>query len=269
MSINRFWPILVVFCGITGVAVAQSGPDRDAFRADVKALRAELRATAMAKPPAPGGTDTDSFGRNVVFDGLLQSGRVSFQTDCTPDPASPLGPDDRCVVPNPAPGSTSFDLPDLGRLTVSARSAHSLLCHWLTPIAYYRLENSDPVPEHDATFRLAPYVVVESLVLDDPSLIDPTTGLPFEGQLVASFAATYWEQRTLGPGQTFTRQFSETRVCIEGFVNKASLMGVYGLTEAQATAVFRNPITLRFGLRGSVALVTEASVPYGLRVVGD
>lgn len=269
MSIKRFWLILAVLCVTAGVAVAQSVIDRDDFRADVKALRAELTATAAAAKPAPGGGDPDSFGRNVVFDGLLQSGSVSLASDCTPDPNNPLGPDDRCVELNPAPASTSFDFPDIGRLTIPGRSARSLLCHWLTPIASYNFSNTTGVPQPNAIFYLRPYVVVESPVLSDPSLIDPTTGLPFNGQLQASFAATYRDEQSLEPNQTAVRWFSETRVCIGGFLNKASLIGTYGLTDAQATAVFRHDITLRFGLRGSVALVDNATVLYGLRVVGD
>lgn len=269
MSIKRFWLILAVLCVTAGVAAAQSTTDRDDFRADVKALRAELAATAMAKAPAPGGGDPDSFGRNVVFDGLLQTGSVDFQADCTPDPIYPPGPDDRCVVLNPAPASTSFDFPDIGRLTIPGRSARSLLCHWLTPIAFYGFENSDPASQHNAAFNLTPYVIVESPVLSDPALIDATTNLPFNGQLRASFAATYYDQQSLGPGQNVLRRFSETRVCIGGFLNKASLVGVYGLTDAQATAVFRHDITLRFGLSGSLTLVNGGNVLYGLRVVGD
>lgn len=269
MSMKRFWIILAV-CGLTAsAAVAQSATDRADLRREVKALRAELTATAAAPPVAPGGADTDSFGRNVQFDGLLQAGTVSLQADCTPDPANPLGPDDRCVVLNAAPSSTGFVLPDIGRLTIPGRSAHSLLCHWLTPIAYYSFQNSTGAFQPNANFRLLPYVVVESSVLSDPSLIDPTTGLPFNGKLESSFAATYQDSQSLDPGQSATRRFSETRVCIGGFLSKQGLVQNYGLTDAQATQVFRHDITLHFGLRGNTTLVDSGFVIYGLRVVGD
>jgi len=265
MSTKRFWLILAV-CGATAsIAVAQSATDRADFRSEVKASR-----TAPANKPAPpGGTDTDSFGRNVQFDGLLQAGTVLLESDCTPDPANPLGPDDRCLVLNPAPALTSFDLADIGRLTIPARSAHSLLCHWLTPIAVYSFENTTGVFQPNATFRLIPYVIVESEVLNDPTLIDPTTGLPFNGQLEAGFSATYQDSQSLDPGQRATRRFSESRVCIGGFLSKNALMETYGLTDAQAAAVFHHDINLHFGLRGNAALVPGASIIYGLRVVGD
>jgi len=46
-------------------------------------------------------------------------------------------------------------------------------------------------------------------------------------------------------------------------------MSTYGLTDAQATQVFRHDMTLRFGLRGSAKLIDASFVIYGLRVVGD
>ncbi len=269
MSAKKFCITLVVCGAIASVAFAQPATDRADLRREVKALRAELTATTMSPSAAPGGADTDSFGRNVIFDGLLQAGTVNLQSDCTPDPLNPLGPDDRCLVLNPAPASTGFDYPDIGRLTIPGRSANSLLCHWLTPIAYYSFSNPTGVFQPTARFQLAPYVVVESSVLSDPSLIDPTTGLPFNGKLETAFAATYQDSQSLDVNQTATRRFSETRVCIGGFLSKQGLIQNYGLTDAQATQFFRHDITLRFGLRGTAKLVDSAYGIYGLRVVGD
>jgi hypothetical protein len=274
MSTKRVLTILGFCCLIAGWAFAQSAADhaklRSEFRAEVKAMSAGHVVTALSPAPRPGGDDPDSFGRNVVFDGLEQSGYVSLQSDCTPAPGDPpLGPNDRCVVLNPAPAATSFDLPDIGQLTIPGKSAHSVLCHWLTPIAYYTFENPTGTFQPNAIFRLSPYVVVESEVLNDPSLIDPMTGLPFAGQLTTSFAATYWDSQSLDVNQMVSRYFSESRVCIAGFLSKAGLMGNYGLTEVQAKAVFSHDMTLHFGLRGNAQLVGYGQVTYGLRVVGD
>jgi hypothetical protein len=266
MSTKQFWIGLAV-CGATAsVVTAQSATDRADVRREAKALRSELAERAAP----PGGLDSDSFGRSVKFDGLMQSGVVTLLDDCTPEPGEPPpGPDDRCVVLNPAPAATAFDFADIGRLTIPGRSANSLLCHWLSPIVFYSFQNPTGVFQPNATFRLIPYVVVESEVLDDPALIDPTTGLPFGGQLETGFAATYSDAQSLDPGQRATRRFSLSRVCINGFLSKSALMEVYGLTEAQAKQVFKRDMTLRFGLRGNAALVSGASVLYGLRVVGD
>jgi len=273
MSMKRFSIFLAVVFVTAGFAVAQSPADRGDVRGDVrtdlKALSTELTATAMSLSPAPGGGDTDSFGRNVQFDGLVQSGYVYFQADCTPDPANPLGPNDRCVTLNPAPGTTTFDLPDIGQLTIPGKSVHSLMCHWLTPLASYSFANPTGVFQPNARFRLSPNVVVENPVLNDPSLIDPTTGLPFNGKLLTGFAATYQDAQSLDVNQSASRTFSETRVCIAGFISKQNLIQGYGLTDAQAKEFFKKDTTLHFGLRGNLALVDNGYVTYGLRVVGD
>lgn len=262
--------IMVTLGTMAGIAAAQFAADRADVRREAKELWADLAAVEGAPGPPPGGADTDSFGRNVKFVGLLQSGVVTLQDDCTPLPGDPPpGPDDRCVTLNAAPAATSFDLPDIGRLTIPGKSAASLLCHWLSPIVMYRFQNLTGVPQPGATIRLVPYVVVESEVLNDPALIDPSTGLPFGGRLETGFAAAYQDAQSLAPGETALRRFSESRVCIGGFLSKRALVDGYGLTNAQAEKVFKKDITLRFGLRGHAAMVSAGVVTYGLRVVGD
>lgn len=238
------------------------------LRREADLLRGDPRAKAAPTDAEVG--DAESFGRNVKWIGLLQAGNVSLQADCTPVPGDPPpGPDDRCVTLNPAPATTSFDLPDIGRIKLPARASSSLLCHWLSPIAFYTLQNATGVFQPNAQIRFQPYIVIENPVLADPSLIDPGTGLPFGGRLETSFAASYRDSMSMQPGDRHSRQWSESRTCIAGFMSKRNLVEGYGLTDAQARNFFRSEMTLRFGLRGSAALVTGANVIYGLRVMGD
>ncbi len=137
-----------------------------------------------------------------------------------------------------------------------------------TPILYYVFQNSTGTVQPNATLRLTPYVVIESEVLNDPALIDPMTGLPFNGKLETAFAASYRDSLSLAPGHFSTHQFSATRVCIQGFLSKG-MLEAYGLTEAQATAVFRHDNVLRFGVRGEASMLAFGSAIYGLRIVGD
>ena len=46
-----------------------------------------------------------------------------------------------------------------------------------------------------------------------------------------------------------------SRFCIGGIVSKQRLMGVFGLTAAQANAFFAGEIMLRLGMQGSVRRV--------------
>lgn len=226
-------------------------------------------AGTMAKPTADQVGDADTFGRNVVWDGLINTGTITMAADCTPQPGDPApGPDDRCITIAPGTALTPIDLPDIGRMTLPAKSSHNILCHWLSPIVIYSLYNSTGAT---ATGRitLSPYLRVESEVLNDPSMIDPTTGLPFNGALESSFAASYSQQKTLAAGDRDTERFSESRVCIGGTISRQGLIQGYGLTDAQVDKFFKKPITLRFGLRGSASLVDFASIIYGLRIMGD
>lgn len=276
MASRRMWMTLAIGALAASAGWAQMADtltttldlERAEFQADVQAMRAEL--AEKAAPVPPGGIDTDSFGRNVKFLGLTQAGVVSFTDDCTPLPGDPPpGPDDRCVTLNPAPAVTNYNFPDIGRLTIPGKSANSLLCHWLSPVAFYAFQNLTGVSQPNALFRLIPYVVIESAVLADPALINPLTGLPFNGSLETGFSATYQDGQSLDPGQRALRRWSDTRACINGFLSKRMLKDTFGLSDALANQVFKQDLTLRFGLRGSAAMVAGGSVIYGLRVVGD
>ncbi len=226
-------------------------------------------AGTMAKPTAAQVGDADTFGRNVVYAGLISSGTVTMAADCTPvagDP--PPGPDDRCVTMNPAPAITTFDLPDIGRMWLPGKSSHNILCHWLSPIVIYSLYNGAGATAN-GRITLTPYLKIESEVLNDPTLIDPNTGLPYGGVLETGFAASYQSSHTLAAGERDTERFSESRVCIAGTISRQGLIEGYGFTDAQVDKFFKKPMTLKFGLRGSAALVDFASLIYGLRIMGD
>jgi len=258
------------FAGLIACA-AQCAIAANPAQAPLDADAAQLRVSRLAKagPTDAEVGDADSFGRNVRWDGVLQSGFVSLLDDCTLSPPDPALPDDRCVTLNPAPAVTSFDFPDIGRMTLPGRSFNSLMCHWLSPIVNYSFENNTGVPQPNAQFRLVPYIDVYSAVLADPALVDPTTGLPFGGKLQTGFAAAYGETKSLAPGERASHRFSESRTCIAGFLTRRALVELYGLSEAQAREFFRKEITLQFGLRGSASMVGNGTVAYGLRVVGD
>ncbi len=226
-------------------------------------------STMAAGPSVDDVGDADTFGRNVVWAGLLQSGYITMSSDCTPvagDP--PPGVNDHCITINPGPVSTSFNFPDIGQINLPGKSSKNILCHWLSPIVNYSLYNGTGVPAN-GRITLTPYLTVVSEVLNDPSLIDPSTGAPFGGSLVTGFAASYQNAHSMAPGDRDTQRFSESRVCIAGTLSRRGLVEGYGLTDAQVTQIFKKPMTLRFGLRGSGSLVDYASITYGLRIMGD
>lgn len=233
---------------------------------------AALAATWLAAVPASAAELTDeqvgdaaSFAQPVKWLGLV-SGFVELDTDCSP--ATPTDPPrTNCVVLNAAPAITSFDRPDLDKITLPGKSAKSLLCHWQTPIASVFWQNTTAATGN-ARISIRPYYRIESEVLADPTLINPQTGLPFAGGFESSLTAVN-ESQPLDPGQTQNRFYTFTRACIGGLVSRNFLTQSLGLSETQAAQVFRKPITIRAGVRGNVQLVQFATINVGTRFVGD
>lgn len=223
---------------------------------------------AVAAPPTAAEVgDADSFGRRVVFAGLVVTGGVALASDCTPDPNFPPGPEDRCVVLNTAPLPTTFSFPDIGRITLPGSSVNSLLCHWATANVFYSLANNTAAPL-TARFSVRPTYRIESEVLADPALINPQTSAPFGGGIDLSISGIS-DTQTLAPGAINARQETGTRTCVAGLVSKASLSRDYGLSDSQIKRLFQRPITIRVGVTGRAIGVADASMFYSTRFTGD
>ena len=117
-------------------------------------------------------------------------------------------------------------------------------------------------------FQYGAGFTIENSVLNDPSLIDPTTGAPLGGKLEVEFGLTF-EMHTMPLGTQEFKDHADTRFCLGGLINKAVLIGTYGLTAAQADDFFKKPMTIRLNMALHTQLVDEASVIYGLRLFGD
>lgn len=225
-------------------------------------------AATAAKPTDAEVGDADSFGKKVVWIGLVQTGQVILADDCTPANVGTLGPDDRCLTLPADTGVTSFEFPDLGRITLPGNSTGTLICHWATPLVTYGFHNASAASAQ-AQFRLWATFRVESSVLANPALINPVTGLPFGGGIDIVGLPSVRDVQTLAAGATHVHSTQATRTCIEGMISKSTLIATYGPTEAQAKSFFGSPITIRAGVRGSTALVSGASIIVGTRFTGD
>ncbi len=211
--------------------------------------------------------DANSFGRNVKFVGMVQSGNLQIAPDCTPDPMFPPGPNDHCFVPD-ANGFASFNLPAVGQVLIPGKSVKTLLCHWQTPFASFIYQNQLAVYQGNARATVTATYKIENEVLSDPALIDPGTGLPFGGSFTTGLASIS-DTRGLQPGEFQNYSDNDTRVCNGGLISKRSLIEGYGLTEAQATQFFKKDTIITIGLVGSTRHVSDASVIIGTRFVGD
>ena len=163
---------------------------------------------------------------------------------------------------------TFFNFHDAGSIDLAGNAAHSLLCYWFSPLLTVNWSNPGATPAL-GRLRYNPTLTVENPVLNDPALIDPTTGVPFGGKLLTSMSASEILATPLDPGQTFVERTRDSAVCMAGLLSKQALIDSYGLTEAQAKDFFKKPTTIRLNVTGSAQNVSFATMVFGLRIVGD
>lgn len=239
-------------------------PNAKAARPAAPAVSRIRTGNANAAPSQDDVGDVDSFGRALVWLGVAQ-GDIDLSAACPPDDGDPTT---HCADLNPAPALTSFAFDDIAHLTLPGKSANSLLCYWFSPLL--SVDYFNPGAASDVgLLSYSPTLTVESEVLDDPALVDPTTGAPFDGKLTTSMTSSEHFEVPLSPGQQQFERSRDSAVCIAGLLSKRALVDTYGLTDAQAKQVFKKPITIRLNVSGSARLVDEANLVFGLRIVGD
>ena len=227
------------------------------------------RGLTMAKRASPAAMDAvtvedvgdvDSFGRNLRWLGVTQLD-AALTSDCS------AWTEPGCQVITPG-AFTSFNFTDLARIRLPPKATKTLLCHWVSPLVTVSYDNPGATPVN-ALLRYSPTLTIENEVLDDPTLINPMTGLPFGGRLDTSMTSSEFYEVPLAPGTQFTQRSRDSAVCIAGFLSKRALVDNYGLSDAQATAFFQHETTVRMNLSGAVNHVTDASFVFGLRIIGD
>ncbi len=231
--------------------------------ADMVAPGGAFERTLKAGPTEAEVGDPDSFGRNKTYLGVKQLPFLSLLPDC-----SVLPPDADCITLNPEPALTFVDESDLAVFELPKKATNSILCFTFTQFATWNFTNSTGATQ-TARMQLRPRVRIESEVLDDPTIINPNTGLPFGGVLDDIPITVERETKSIEPGQFETRSISITRSCTGGLVNKRSLALNYGLSDAVIKEFFKKPITLSLGVIGHVAMVDFVSFSVGARLYGD
>ncbi len=266
--------IAAALAGATTFAAGAPPPARGAVERSADILRPDQRpmksraALALAPSPAAAVTDADvgdadSFGKNVTYLGLGQTLPVILTDDCTGfDPA-----DSRCIVQQPAPLLTPFDEDGLGVMTLPAKATKTLMCFTLTPFINLQWRN-DTAAQQVARFNAFAIITIDNAVLNDPALIDPTTGAPFNGSLQVALA-TWRNSHSIGAGQFETQSSQQSRGCIAGVVSRRQLVETYGLTDTLAKEFFKKPMTIHLGSQGNVAMSQFTQYFYGIRLYGD
>ena len=226
----------LAIAGCVQIAVAQ---DRSEIKNEIREQRIELmkerqlasggtlaaksadpaagKVNALAAVTAADVGDPDSFGRNAQFLGFASAGVVLIDPTCDPADIGVLGPDDRCItvadpsVPVPA---TTFN--DIGRITIPGKSADNIIYAIANNTLSYDVFNPN-ANSVQGRLTYVPSITIESVALNDPSLINPNTGLPFNGSFTTSGFGSRFFNKTIAPGASEFVTDTYTRANTAGF----------------------------------------------------
>jgi hypothetical protein len=175
---------------------------------------------------------------------------------------------ERCVVLNPAPEITYFDVRDIGRITLPGNSAKNLIYEIANYTVRYELENTTGSPQPTAGFSFLPYLTIESAALNDPRAVDGF-GDPLNGRLdYIPEAGLYIRDRSLAVGERDFQDIRYTRAQVEG-LSKA-LFRSYDIPSDIVDRMFREPMTIRLNCFGTAILVSmRTRVNYNMRLLGN
>jgi hypothetical protein len=229
-----------------------------------------LAGGLRAAPPTPADVgDAGSFGHNVQYMGAA-SGFVALLSACplaTPPVPPATANDDQCFTLAAAPATTAFNAQDICRIKLPRNATRTIIYPALNFFVDYQLQNSTAVFQPQGLFAFTATITIESDVLLNPSIIDPTTGLPANGKLVNQFAYSYRDDRSMDVNARQRRHETLVRVGNAG-INKAALVS-QGLSEHVVDDLFRSAMTLRMSVAGSAKLATNATITGNMRLFGD
>ncbi|MEP7015785.1 MAG: hypothetical protein ABI925_10115 [Verrucomicrobiota bacterium] len=233
------------------------------------AIAGGLRA---ASPTVDDVGDVDSFGHSAQYMGVA-SGSIVLQTDpCpaptpTPSPSTNPANGDQCFQIVDTSVSQSFDAENSCRINLPKNSTKDMIYPVLNFFYTYNMNNTGASGDQ-ARFQFTGNITIVSDVLNDPSCIDPNTGLPCGGKLVFQFTPNrVFDDRHLDSLEHAQVRLTLTRAGNAG-INKANLVSS-GLSSTLVDKLFKNPMTLQLNVVGSVKRVDFAQITTNMRLFGD
>jgi hypothetical protein len=277
--------LVISFLAVLTVFQIAFGQDRTEIKAQIKEQRQELKReqslskssssdqvqsakinAATAVTAADVG-EPDSFGKNALFLGIAQSGFVLIDPTCDPNDIGPLGPDDHCiVVADPSVPLPSTTINDVARITIPGKSVANIVYAIGNHNVSYDMFNASAGTAF-GRMTYVPSVTIESSALNDPSLIDPTTGNPFNGSFTTTGIGTYSTTKTLASGATEFQALSYSRANTLGF-SRTYFAGL-GLPSNVIDDLYKKPMTIRLNVRVSSRWVDSATMFFTIRFLGN
>ena len=216
--------------------------------------------------------DPDSTGRTVKYLDMLNSTVVSFSTPGTPcyqfPTDTPPPPQTITCVALAGQSPNVFEplpLTSFGDISVGANDARSLITLNLDSVADILLINPHPT-RASLLLNANIKVIIENSALNDPALINPRTGQPFNGKLELGYQWIY-DRRTADAGESF---ISSNKMPFDVVVvSRKLLTSVYGLSPTRAAYFFSRPMTIKLSVTGNIVGNGRANFFLHGRLMGD
>ena len=210
--------------------------------------------------------EPDSFGKNAQFLGIATSGIVIIDPTCNPADIGPLGPDDRCVSPDASGNVPLQTFNDIGRINLPGKSVSNIIYAIANHTAVFSIFNPNATTQVGRV-SYVPSVTIVSDALNDPSLIDPTTGLPFNGSFTTTGIGSLTTSKSMaGFGNEFQAN-SYTRANTVGF--SRTFFAALGLSNQVIDQLYKKPITIKLNIRVSSRFVDSGTFAYSIRFLGN
>jgi len=216
--------------------------------------------------------DPATFQNDVRFLGVVSTGNVVLAPSCDPNFDDQ---DNRCIVLNPEPMTTAFDVRDIGRITLPGNTAKNLIYPVSTYLVSYQFRNTTGSPQPSALFSFVPYLTIESAALNDPRAVDDL-GQPLNGKLDnVALSGGRAVERSLAVDERDFERLSYTRTELVGLAKMTFVFG-FEIPADIVDRMFREPMTIRLNLSGAVRLVADDArnprptrLRYHMRLLGN
>jgi hypothetical protein len=155
---------------------------------------------------------------------------------------------------------------DIARITLPGKAATNIVYMINNHTVSFSMINSGATITQ-GRFSYVPTITIESEALNDPSLIDPTTGLPFNGSFTSGGGGAYLANKTMAPGAAEFFTHAYTRANTTGL--SKSFFEALGLPDNVIKELYKKPMTIRLNIRVSSRWVDSATMLYTARFLGN
>lgn len=272
---KKLLALCLVAIGSTQIAAAQDRDElrneirqqRDAIVKETRDARAANAKTGLSALTVADVGEPDSFGKNALFLGTAFTGTVFIDPTCDVTDVGTLGPDDRCITvadPSVQVPSTTFN--DLGRITIPGKSVDNIIYAIGNNSVFYNKFNNLAVTSQ-ARVTYTPSITIESVALNDPTLIDPTTGNPYNGSFTTSGFGSIFDANYLAPSALDSQTRSYTRANTNGF--SRTYFASLGLPPSAINKLYKNPVTIKLNITVRSRFVESAAFQFSIRFLGN